>query len=334
MRIAGRRPLAASFPSPGTGATWAGFVVLILLVAALAVDVAPRPRGVDGGALAAPSTTLSMAAAFGLGGLASLDSPFIGDAPSPVVNGQVVAYYGSPRTPAMGLLGQLPPEEVADALAAHAARFDALNGDDAIVPALHLVYAVAQPLPGPDGLYLTYVDDATVRRYLDLARRRGFVLVLDLQIGHSTVLDELLKIDRFLREPDVMVAIDPEFALAGDQLPGGPVGSVTASDINAAQWYLSELVRQERLPRKMLVVHQFEIDMIRSPQEIVRSAGADLVIDMDGYGRAEIKEVKYRRYTQFAPYGGIKIFPQHDPDPLTEQQLLDIEPRPVFFVYQ
>lgn len=332
MRIAGRRPLAASFPSLTTTAAYAAFAVLMLLVAA---DVAPRQRPAGGhAASAAPSSPLTMADAFALGGLAAMRSPFATDAPSPVVNGQVVAYYGSPRTPAMGLLGQRPPEEVADALAAHAAIFDALNGADAIVPALHLVYAVAQPEPGPDGHYLRYVDDTTVLRYLDLARRRGFVLVLDLQIGHSTVLDELRKIDRFLREPDVMPAIDPEFALTGDQRPGGAVGSITASDLNAAQWYLAGLTQQQRLPRKMLIVHQFEIDMIRAPQDIVRSPGADLVIDMDGYGRAEIKEVKYHRYTQFAPYGGIKIFPHHDPDPLTEQQLLDIEPRPVLFVYQ
>ena len=51
---------------------------------------------------------------------------------------------------------------------------------------------------------------------------------------------------------------------------------------------------------------------------------------------ADIKEVKYQRYgaAEYAPYGGIKVFLDHDPDPLTEQQLMSMQPRPALIVDQ
>jgi hypothetical protein len=86
----------------------------------------------------------------------------------------------------------------------------------------------------------------------------------------------------------------------------------------------------------MLIVHQFEAAMIRDTESIERRDDVDLVIDMDGYGPADIKEVKYQRYgvASYAPFGGIKVFLQHDPDPLSELQLLSLQPRPAVIVYQ
>ena len=86
----------------------------------------------------------------------------------------------------------------------------------------------------------------------------------------------------------------------------------------------------------IVTVHQFEAGMITEASFIEKRDDVDLVIDMDGYGPADIKEVKYRRYgaAEYAPYGGIKVFLEHDPDPLTEQQLLSLQPRPALIVYQ
>lgn len=277
-----------------------------------------------------------MADAFGLGGLSRLAPGRVEGAGSPVAQNDVVSYYGSPRTPAMGILGQYAPDEVADMLAQRAARFDASNGDRNVIPALHLVYAIAQPKAGSEANDLRYVDDRTVRQFLDLARRRGFVLILDLQIGRGNPLEEVRKIEPFLAEPDVFVALDPEFALGRAGAPGDEIGSIGAGDINAVQWYLAAFAAERQIPRKMLIVHQFQAEMISNASEIERFPGVDLVIDMDGYGPADIKAVKYQRYAgaPYAPFGGIKVFLEHDPDPLTERQLLALDPRPSLFVYQ
>jgi hypothetical protein len=275
---------------------------------------------------------MTMAGAFGLGGLDSLSRPDF--APSPAEHDAIVTYYGSPRTPSMGILGQHAPEDDADLLAQRAAQFETLNGGAPILPAIHLVYAVAQRQRTGDGTYLQYLDDRTVRQYVDLARRRGFVLILDLQIGHSSALSEVAKIERYLEEADVFVALDPEFALSGNVKPGDAIGSIDARDINAVQWFLAALSIQRHLPAKMLIVHQFQAEMITDAASIERRDGVDLVVDMDGYGPAAIKEVKYARFgaAPYAPFGGIKVFLQHDPDPLSEAQLLRITPRPALFV--
>jgi hypothetical protein len=330
MRVARPQPTPLAIP---TRATYAAIAVAVL-AAVLGVVRAGVPF--TGGAdarMSAPS--LTMADSFGIGGLASITARDQ-DAASAIAHNDVVTYYGSPRTPSMGILGQHDPETVADLLSERAARFDALNGDRGVIPALHLVYAIAQPDGRSDDDHLRYVDDRTVRQFLELARRRGFILVLDLQIGHSDSLTEVRRIAPYLEEPDVVVALDPEFALPAGIKPGQAVGSISADDINAVQWYLAGFTSERRLPRKLLIVHQFQAEMIRDAGNIARLSNVDLIIDMDGYGPADIKAVKYQRYgaAPYSAYGGIKIFLEHDPDPLTEAQLLDITPRPAIFVYQ
>lgn len=331
MRIAGRRPLI----STPQLRLWRLLAPLCALAVAAAIAAPLALHG--GGSSDSVVLPTTMADAIGVGGLPALS---LGDedlaGASLLAGNTLVAYYGSPRQPAMGILGEHDAEAIAWLLSARAARFDALNGDAGAVPVLHLVYGVAQPEPGADGLYLRYVDDRTVRQYLDLSRRYGFALVLDLQIGHSSALAEVRKILPYLEEPDVHVALDPEFALAGGATPGAAIGTLDASDINAVQWLLAEFTRQRHLPKKVLIVHQFEAAMISDALAIERRSGVDLVIDMDGYGPADIKTVKYQQYgaAPYAPFGGIKLFLRHDPDLMTEEQLLDIEPRPAFFLYQ
>ncbi len=333
MRIARRRSVPAGIPSAAIAAG-AAAVALAVIVALSAARVRQPAQPAGGGG--ASGRTLTMADAFGLGGLAGLRAPNARGAPlpSPVEGNVVVSYYGVPQTPSMGILGQEPPGQAADLLAERAARFRFLTRSWDVRPALHLVYAVAQPDAGAGSLQ--YLDDRTVRDFIALARRRGFVVILDLQIGHSNALAEVQRVLPYLREPDVSVALDPEFALPSSTKPGQRIGSIDATDINAVQAYVAQVTAAERLPKKMLIVHQFDGSMITHREAIQRSAGVDLVIDMDGYGPAGVKVAKYRRYggAPYAPYGGIKVFLQHDPDPLSEASLLALEPRPGLIVYQ
>jgi nucleotide-binding universal stress UspA family protein len=334
LRLAGRPTIVIGAPRAG-GLTFvlAFLLVLSVLVAAasgyraLRPDETPHARE--------RNTSIELADAYAVGGVNELRAPIDAGA-SAITANDVVAYYGSPRTPSMGVLGQHTPEEAVALLRERARAFDALNGERGVVPALHLVYGVAQPEAGSDGLHLRYVDDLTVRTYLDLARRNGFLLVLDLQIGHSTAIVETRKIERYLTEPDVALALDPEFALSGTLKPGDAIGALDSSAINEVQAYLAALAIEHGLPKKILVVHQFQPEMIGNAARIERREDVDLIIDMDGYGPADIKQVKYARFgaAPYAPYGGIKVFLEHDPAPMTEAELLAIEPRPVLFVYQ
>ncbi len=253
-----------------------------------------------------------------------------------LLDSQIISYYGNPYTAEMGILGVDDLETVASRLERHAARYDRLNGAIDVVPALHLVYAVAQRDPTDNGLYLQYVDDGDVRRLLALTEEREMLLFLDLQIGRSSVEAELEKVLPYLRHPQVHLAIDPEFAVSPTEVPGMDLGSIGAADIDGAQAALQELVQAEGLPPKLLIIHQFVDSMVLDVEAIQRYPDVELIIDMDGFGPAAIKQVQYERYAArpYASHAAIKLFFDHDPDLMSEEEVLSLEPRPAVVIYQ
>jgi hypothetical protein len=253
-----------------------------------------------------------------------------------LADNQIVSYYGNPYTAEMGILGDGDPETVAAKLEEHAALYDRLNGPTGVVPALHLVYAVAQPEPTDNGLFLQYLGDEDVRRYIALTEEKGMLLFLDLQIGRSSVEAELERVLPYLRYPHVHLAIDPEFAVASPDVPGLTLGSLTAADIDEAQAALQGLVQEEGLPPKLLITHQFADSMVVDSEAIQRYPDVALIIDMDGFGPAAIKQVKYQRYAArpYASHAAIKLFFDYDPDLLSEEDVLSLEPPPAVIIYQ
>jgi len=258
-------------------------------------------------------------------------------AQAPIIDdNQIISYYGNPNTPDMGVLGTGDLETISSELGAQAARYDQLNGDMGVIPAIHLVYAVAQYHPTDNGLYLQYVSDEDVRRYLEFTERHGMLLFLDLQIGRSSVAAEVRKAMPYLRYPQVHLAIDPEFAVNGSEVPGADLGSLRAEDIDEAQALLQQLVEENGLPPKVLIVHQFADSMLQDAAGIRPYANVDLIIDMDGFGPAEIKRATYEQLAAqpYAVNAGIKLFFQHDPDMMSEEDVLRLQPTPNLVIYQ
>ena len=251
--------------------------------------------------------------------------------PSPLEGQQILSYYGNPYTADMGILGELEPEALVQKLKAHAQLYDSLNGARRVQAALHLVYATAQPEPGADGLYLLYVDEETLRGYVDRARENGLLIFLDLQIGHSDVVSEVAKILPYLEQPHVHVALDPEFAMREGKVPGESIGSLDAADVNAAQALIQGFLEGRDLPDKVLIVHQFTRDMLTNPELIRDYPRVRLVIDMDGFGPSEIKRVKYGWFAAPAEYSGFKLFFRHDTDLMSEQEVLELEPDVIIY---
>lgn len=306
------------------------------------------PAGADASNEAALSTLVARAAAAEPGAIlrpllqVSLNERFPAIARysplrTPLLNdSQVVSYYGSLSTADMGILGTADLETIIAQVEDHAARYDALNGSAGVIPAIHLVYAVAQYHPTDNGLYLQYVDDSDLHRLLDLTRQHNMLLFIDLQIGRSSVEAELARVLPFLREPNVHLALDPEFAVTGGQVPGLDLGSLDAADIDRAQATLQRLVDEEGLPPKLLVVHQFADSMVVDGDAIGRYPDVALVIDMDGFGLANAKRSQYERYANesYARHAAIKLFFDYDPDLMSESDVLALEPRPAVIIYQ
>ena len=87
-------------------------------------------------------------------------------------------------------------------------------------PALELLAVIANADAGEDGMYRTRQPDAVIRRYLRAARRHGMLLMLDIQPGRSDFFRETTRLERWLREPDVGLALDPEWRVSAGEVPG------------------------------------------------------------------------------------------------------------------
>jgi len=244
---------------------------------------------------------------------------------------QVLSYYGNPYVPAMGILGELEPEQLVAKVKAHSRKYDALNGARGVQPALHMIYASAQPKPGADGRHLLYVDRRTVQRYIDLACKNDMLVFLDIQVGLSDPETEVEAILPYLEAPHVHAALDPEFAMPAGQTPGRGVGSLDASEINAAQAVLQSFVIERGLPDKMLVVHQFTDSMVTRRELIKDFANVGLVIDMDGIGKPEMKAAQFATYAGRAEYSGIKLFFKQDHGLMREEDVVRLEPDVIIY---
>jgi hypothetical protein len=259
-------------------------------------------------------------------------------APSPSLfeRNQLIVYYGTPLAPGLGVLGTMPPDEVAQRLKDHARLYDDLNGDRSAVATLDLIYGVVQSEPTSNGLYLSYLADDRVEEYIRLAEEHDLQVILDLQIGRSTVAAEIEKIERFLLHPRVHVAIDPEYAVGPNGYPIHTPGVISGHDINGAQLYLQELTEKHNLPPKMLVVHQFMDGTIIEGEVTANLPNVDVVLNMDAFGDYPEKVKKYRHYMArpYAERRSFNIFLKQDRPVGTEEDVLALDPMPDMVMYQ
>jgi hypothetical protein len=252
---------------------------------------------------------------------------------------RVVSYYGNPLAAGMGVLGEYPPEEIVRRLQAQAEVYQRLSPDRTVVPAVHFIYAVAQDQPGPEGIYLTRMEDDLVTEWVRLTRERGLLLFLDIQFGRSTIDREFPHVAPFLKEEHVHLALDPEFAWGPDEYPLIDIGHIDASVINRAQELLQELVIENRLGNKILVVHQFRPDMIQNKAAIQPSEWVETVIDADGFGSPKLKLDQWNRVIRDdgVQRAGIKLFYHQDAKNgglMSEADVMGLMPTPLVIIYQ
>lgn len=248
----------------------------------------------------------------------------------------VISFYGTPLAPGLGVLGEQEPAQTVARLRAQADAYAALVPERTVVPALHLIYAIAQAEPGASGLYLGSTSDAIVEQYIELARANGMLLFLDIQMGRSTIEREVSGVAGFLTHPHVHLALDPEFAWGPDVTPVEEIGYLTADQINEAQALLQGIARENALPDKILIVHQFRHGMIRGKPQIEVYDGVELVIDMDGFGPPAAKLATYDAVVtqDGVQFPGVKLFYDYDRPLMSPEDVLALEPRPVVVIYQ
>lgn len=253
---------------------------------------------------------------------------------------RIVAFYGNPLSRRMGVLAEQPVDSMFARLDREVAAWTAADSATPAQPALHLIAVVAQGTPGRDGKYRKRADSALIERVYGWARSRNALLFLDVQLGRSTLKQELPRLVPFLRRPDVHLGLDPEFAMGEDGIPGTRIGSLDARQVNEAIDLLADLVTSDSLPPKVLVVHRFTRDMLTHSDQIRIDPRVQVVIDMDGWGPPWMKRESYKRYVARYPveYTGFKLFYHNDTKAgdrlMRPSDVLALSPRVLYVQYQ
>jgi hypothetical protein len=249
---------------------------------------------------------------------------------------RVVAYYGAPQDAQLGELGIGTPAQAAVKLERQARPYR--RGRQPVLPAFELISTVASGAAGADGRYSHRQPPSVIDRYLRAARKAHALLILDIQPGHIDWMTDVVALRPYLEQPDVSLALDPEWKVPAGQIPGKVIGSTDATDVNRVAAYLAGIVRERRLPQKLLVVHQFTDNMIRDKQLLVQPPGVALTLNVDGFGDRPNKVAKYVGFTHEPAarrfHAGFKLFYHEDTGLMSPLQVLRLRPRPELVVYE
>jgi hypothetical protein len=236
---------------------------------------------------------------------------------------RVVAYYGTAGTAALGVLGEGSPDRMLPKLRSAARGF---AGDRKIQVAYELIAT---------GDYSQMIEEAAIQRYVDQARRNKVLVILDLQPGRGGFLPQAKRLEKFLVQPHVGLALDPEWRMPPGKVPGRTIGTVSAAEVNGVSAYVSGLVARHRLPEKLFVLHQFRSSMLPDVHRIQKRPGLAMVQHIDGFGTRSEKDATWarlRRPQQF--HMGYKLFYDEDVKRYQAGDVLKFKPVPDLISFQ
>jgi hypothetical protein len=246
---------------------------------------------------------------------------------------RLVGFCGTPGAPALGRLsGNLPAR--AKTLQEYAGKYAKHRK---VLPLFELIAVVVQSVPGLDGKYRRRVEDAVVDEYLAAARASKAMLLLNIQPGQSDFMTEVRHFERFLREPDVGVALDPEWAMKPKQKPGVYYGQATGATINEVAEYLSAIVSEGDLPEKALVFHQVNAWVLKDESVMKPPRGVVIIKSVDGLGPkgAKINTYKFLVKTMNpGVHAGFKLFFEEDRHVMSPDEVLALLPEPEYVMYE
>lgn len=254
---------------------------------------------------------------------------------------KVVAFYGAPGGDRLGILGAGSPLAAAERLSDQALDYESLERK--VLPAFELIATIVHPVPGDDGMFRSRISDEVIGQYLAAARQERAILILDIQPGRADFMDEVRHYEKWLKESDVSLALDPEWSMRAGQMPGKVIGSTTAAKVNEVSAYLDQIVKDNKLPQKLLLVHEFTESMIQNRKGLVQRPNLAIVFNVDGFGTPEAKMGKYADLTTDPDrpafvFTGFKLFYEEDTRNgsriMSPFEVLDLAPQPDVVVYE
>jgi hypothetical protein len=254
---------------------------------------------------------------------------------------RIVAFYGNLYSKQMGILGELPEKQMLDKLMGEVKNWRAADTTMEVVPALHYIAITAQQSPGAGKNYRLRMPFKEIDKVIKMAEKINALVFIDVQVGLSTLQQEVPEFEKYFKMPHVHFGIDPEFSMKGGQAPGKVVGTFDAADINYTSEYLAKIVRENNLPPKILIVHRFTRNMVTNTRQIKLRPEVQIVMDMDGWGHQARKLNTYKQFIYPEPvqFTGFKLFYKNDLKEngshlMTPAEVLKLKPQPVYIQYQ
>lgn len=250
---------------------------------------------------------------------------------------RLFGYSGLPGSPGMGRMGI---GDLDERVVEMEERGEEYAGGREQVPVLELIATVVHPTPGADGMYRTYIPESVIQDHLDAAREHDGILLLNIQPGRADFIDEVEHYEQWLTEPDVGVALDPEWAVNEGQVPGEVYGSTTGGELDGVAEYLAGLVEEHDLPEKVMVYHQVHTSVVQDEHDLRPHDGVVLIKSVDGIGSAEDKITTYNRVNESKPdhvIPGFKLFYEEDAvhgPIMTGEQVLALDPQPEYILFE
>jgi len=254
---------------------------------------------------------------------------------------RIVAYYGNLYSKQMGVLGEYPEDIMLAKLKAEATKWETADPNTPVQMALQYIVTTAQLSGGEDGKHRFRMPAKEIDKVLAMAKKINGIVILDVQVGLSDLPNELPLLEKYLKLPQVHLAVDPEFSMKTGARPGTVIGSFNANDINYATDYLAKLVQANNLPPKIFVIHRFTGPMVTGYKQIKTRPEVQVVMDMDGWGSPAHKIATYNNFIVSQPvqFTGFKLFYKNDlklgpKRMLTPAEILKLRPRPIYIQYQ
>ncbi|MGD2044297.1 MAG: hypothetical protein PVJ28_11650, partial [Acidimicrobiia bacterium] len=124
-----------------------------------------------------------------------------------------------------------------------------------------------------------------------------------------------------------------------DQVHLVQAGTVDAAEINQVVTWLGDLVRDNGLPQKMLLLHQFKTSMITNRDQVMERPELQVVVQMDGDGTEAQKNSTWSVLREGAgdahwSWGWKNFFDEDEPGPPTPESTMSKVPTPVYVSYQ
>ena len=159
----------------------------------------------------------------------------------------LVALYGQPGTPALGVLGEQGRRRASSGPGITPPRTS--RWSTAVVPTFEIIATVASAGPGPDRNYSDEADPEVLRPWVEAAGEAGMYVVLDLQPGRTDFRTQAERYRSLLELPHVGLALDPEWRLGADEVHLRQIGSVGIDEVNGVVTWLADLTRRRRCRR-------------------------------------------------------------------------------------